>query len=269
MRRARQRLKALLDDLRGILRPTGEVRPPRVLDRSGSGDYTLIGRQFRGYFFEVGGLEPSDAVLDVGCGFGRMATALTEVLRPPASYHGFDVSRRGIRWCQRHIAAHHPAFHFLHVDLYNREYNPRGRFRAAELVFPYPDESFGFVIATSVFTHLLPTDAAHYLDEIARVLRPGGTLFATFFLLNDASRTLLDSGAGDFPFVPTDDVHWTTDPATPERAVAYPEPLVLERLDGCGLVLARPVLYGAWCGRRPFFDYQDIVVAQREPSGGR
>ena len=36
---------------------------------------------------------------------------------------------------------------------------------------------------TSVFTHMLPEDVEHYLDELARVLKPGGRTLITWFLL--------------------------------------------------------------------------------------
>lgn len=267
MRRAlhtlRQRLRGLGGDLSDLVRGSSRLRPPRWLDRSGSGDYLTVGRQFRGYFIEVGGLAPEHRVLDVGCGFGRMAVALTDYLRPPSEYHGFDVHRRGIRWCQRHVTSRYPSFHFRHLDLYNREYNPRGEMRPADVELPYPAGSFDFAIATSVFTHLLPRDGVRYLAEVSRVLRPGGTLFATFFLLRPDALELVARGRGDFRFAPTDDVYWTTDPVVPERALAYPEKIVLGELANVGLELARPVLYGAWCGREPYFDYQDIVVCRR------
>ncbi len=260
----RHRLRGLGSDLRDLVQGSPQLRPPRWMDRSGSGDYVAVGRLFRGYFIEVGGLEPTHRVLDVGCGFGRMAVALSDYLRPPGEYHGFDVHRGGIRWCRRHIAARYPAFHFRHLDLVNREYNPRGRLAAAEVELPYASGSFDFAIATSVFTHLLPRDGLRMLAEIARVLRPGGTLFATFFLLRRDSLELIAAGRGDFPFAPTGDVYWTTEPEVPEKAVAYPEEVVLGELASAGLELARPVLYGAWCGREPYFDYQDIVVCRRQ-----
>ena len=47
----------------------------------------------------------------------------------------------------------------------------------------FPDATFDFVCATSVFTHMLPAGVANYLREIRRVLRPGGRCLATFFVL--------------------------------------------------------------------------------------
>ena len=128
-------------------------------------------------------------MLDVGCGIGRMARVLTTVLRPPGTYDGFDVAPSGIEWCRRHYRDQPVPFRFTHVDLVNATYNPRAEATASSFRFPYDDESFDLVIATSVFTHLLPEESSNYLSEIGRVLAPAGRLFSTWFLLDsDASR---------------------------------------------------------------------------------
>jgi protein-L-isoaspartate O-methyltransferase len=44
----------------------------------GDGDYRAIGAEYLGHFVRLGGLKPSDRVLDIGCGIGRMAVPLTQ-----------------------------------------------------------------------------------------------------------------------------------------------------------------------------------------------
>ena len=161
--------------------------PPRRLDFVGHSDFAATGDEFLTYFVEMGGLQPGEAVLDVGCGIGRMARPLAGYLSEAGSYDGFDVNRDGIGWCRRRYAGR-PNFRFQVADLYNRRYNPRGAHAAVEYRFPYDDARFDFVILTSVLTHLLEAEADHYLAETARVLRPGGRVFATFFLLDDDAR---------------------------------------------------------------------------------
>jgi ubiquinone/menaquinone biosynthesis C-methylase UbiE len=129
--------------------------------------------------------------------------------------------------------------------------------------FPFPDQAFSFVIVTSVFTHMLPDAVEHYLDEIARVLQPGGTLFATFFLVNPESRQLMEDGVSTMTFHrPVSSTCFTTDPGDPEAAVAFLEGHVMQLLAARGLRVSQPIQYGSWCGRERFLSYQDIIIAR-------
>lgn len=239
----------------------GRLVPPRRLDFAGHSDYVETGDEFLGHFTELGGLKPGDAVLDVGCGIGRMARPLAGFLSAEGSYDGFDVNRDGVGWCRRHYSRHDHC-RFQVADLYNRRYNPRGLHAATEYRFPYEDARFDFAVLTSVLTHLLESEADHYLSETARVLKPGGRMLATFFLLNDESRALIASGATSLAFLDPEAHVAVVDTDVPEEAVAYDEGWVAERLAAHGLSL-QTTRYGSWCGREEFTSFQDLVVAHR------
>ena len=49
-------------------------------------------------------------------------------------------------------------------------------------------------LAASLFTHLRPFEGERYLVEVGRVLRPGGRLIATWFLINEEAEELLAGG---------------------------------------------------------------------------
>ncbi|HEV3000702.1 MAG TPA: class I SAM-dependent methyltransferase [Solirubrobacteraceae bacterium] len=233
--------------------------PPRRLDYAGHSDFVATGEEFLAYFVELGGLQPHHAVLDVGCGMGRMARPLAGFLSSEGSYDGFDVNRDGIGWCRRRYARH-DNFRFQVADLYNRRYNPHGAHAAGDYRFPYDDERFDLAILTSVLTHLLEREADHYLAETARVLKPGGRMLATFFLLNEESRGLIADGSAALAFLDPDDHVSVLDADLPEEAVAYDEEWLGERLAEHGL---RPeaTRYGSWCGRPDFASFQDLIVA--------
>ena len=110
-------------DLLRALRGGGELVPPRGLSFVGGGDFTATGREFLGHFTELGGLEPGDRVLDIGCGIGRMAIPLSGYLEG-GSYAGFDVGRAMIRWCRRNIASRHPEFEFEWAPIHNAQVQP-------------------------------------------------------------------------------------------------------------------------------------------------
>src|SRR4051794_33584900 len=256
--RTSARLRAL--DLRDTVAGRRDrLVPPRRLDFVGHSDFVATGDEFLGHFVGLAGLQPSEHVLDVGCGIGRMARPLAGYLSHDGAYDGFDVNRDGIGWCRRRYRRL-GNFHFQVADLFNARYNPAGAHRADEYRFPYDDDRFDLVFATSVFTHLLESDAEHYLAECARVLKPGGRLLATFFLLNDASRALIADGKAGLPFLDVGERVAILDEALPEEAVAYDDEWVFETLRGLGLELTG-LHPGSWSGREEFVSFQDIVVA--------
>jgi SAM-dependent methyltransferase len=220
------------------------------------------GEVYRRLFVELGGLTPDEAVLEPGCGTGRMAEPLTSYLSEAGSYDGFDVIRKAVRVCSKQISAVHPNFRFQHVDVLNRLYNPKGRIDPAEFTFPYDDGSFDFAFLTSVFTHMRPPEVRHYLGEIRRVLRPEGRCLATFFLLNERSLAAAGAGSARRRFEHQGDGYRYDYRDSPEAAVAYEEADVLALLEHAGLSLYRPIRYGRWAGLGPAPN-QDSVVFQR------
>lgn len=253
--------------LEGIKGNTGMI-PPESMVFVGHGDFEKIGNEFKTYLIDLAGLRPEGRVLDIGCGIGRMAIPLTGYLTS-GQYAGFDIVEKGILWCNARITKKFPNFRFVHSDVYNKQYNKRGKALARDYRFPYPDAHFDVAFLTSVFTHMLPADVEHYTDEIARVLKPGGRCLATFLLRNEESVQLIDSGVATGPMAITHHVEgpaWTSTPNTPEAVTAYEEPWVVELFARRGFAVRQPLRYGSWCGRTQFLSFQDIVLAQRDSS---
>jgi ubiquinone/menaquinone biosynthesis C-methylase UbiE len=229
----------------------------------GAGDFVRVGQEFKGYFINLAGLQPDERVLDVGCGIGRMAVPLTGYLTPPGEYWGFDIVAEWIDWCQRRISTKFSSFHFLYSDVYNQHYNNNRATLARDYEFPFHDEYFDFVFLTSVFTHMLPADLEHYLDEIARVLKPGGKVLSTFFILNAESQTRIQAGCSNLDFRYKVNGCMTIDAKDPEAALAYPEAYLVKSFEKRALKIVLPIHYGSWPGREAFLTYQDIIVAEK------
>jgi SAM-dependent methyltransferase len=254
----------LIDAVTGRRNP---MVPPRSKMFVGSvDDFESSGRLLVDRLTRVAGLHAGSQVLDIGCGIGRLAVALTDTLGPHGRYEGLDIVPSGIEWCQTRITPGHPNFRFTLADVQNGEYNPGGRVEPTAYRLPYSDASFDLVVLTSVFTHMLPSETEHYLEEIARVLKPGGRCFATYSLLNDESRRLMAAGAADMRFDHAMGPCAVVDTKVPELAVGYDEAYVRGACARIGLATEQ-VLYGSWSGRPPNGHEsglgQDVVLTTR------
>lgn len=111
-------------------------------------------------------VEPADAVVEIGCGLGRMTRVLAE---RAASVRALDVSERMLELA--------------------REYNPSVEnvewiLGDGTSLAGIGDESADAVVSHVVFQHIPdPQITLGYVREIGRVLRPGG--WAAFQISND------------------------------------------------------------------------------------
>lgn len=213
---------------------------------------------------EIAGLRPEHRVLDIGSGIGNLAVGLIGYLR--GTYDGIEIHKEAVAWCRQVITPRHPTFRFHHADLANGAYNPGGQQQAAAYRFPFPDRSFDVIFLASVYTHLLPVDAARYVHEVARLLAPGGFCVATYFLLDKERRESIDAGRSfmPFPFSHPSGVCRLRKETSPESAVAFDETFIRHLHDESGLRI-RDLRRGEWWRGRA--DDQDVVVAVRADEG--
>lgn len=113
------------------------------------------------------GLRPGDRVLDLGCGAGRHAF---EIYRRGGHVVPFDMDDTELKGVQATLAA------MLEAGEAN-EAASAAPVRGDALALPFPDASFDRVVAAEVLEHV-PEDAGA-MRELARVLKPGGTIAVT------------------------------------------------------------------------------------------
>ncbi len=223
-----------------LRRHTGPVR-----------DFVTAAQEMSSTMQRLGVVEPKDLVLDVGCGCGAMAFEFARLLSTDGRYVGFDVHRPSIAWCRRRFASD-PRFRFEIADVAT-PFSPGRPTRAEDYAFPASDGAAGFVLAKSLFTHLMEREARRYLDEIRRVLRAGRRALVTAFLFAPSAST---------PAFPFPDgiapIRWRVR-VRPHSAVAYSRPEFEALVHDAGLRIAEMVP-GFWPGAASTPAAQDVLL---------
>ncbi len=238
--------------------------PPKRLNYEGNNGFKEEGEKYFKYFVELVDVKKNSNILEIGCGFGRMAMPFTKYLSNEGSYVGVDIINGGIKWCSKNITQKYPNFYFSWLkDIFNTSYNPKGKIKASEFKFLFPNDTFDFVILISVFTHMLPEDIENYISEITRILKPNSKCFATFYLINPQSEKLVKQRKTQYLFLETEEGYYTTNPNSPEDAVAYKENFILDVINRNNLKLSSEIKYGHWRKDNGEPSLQDIIVFEK------
>jgi SAM-dependent methyltransferase len=98
-----------------------------------------------------------ERILDFGCGCGRVIRYWKDLSGPALS--GADYNPYLVRWCRFNL--------------------PFADFQRVTQLKPllYEDETFDFIYSYSVFTHLDLDSERFWIEELQRLLRPGGYLY--------------------------------------------------------------------------------------------
>lgn len=122
------------------------------------GHYEIFGKIEAGMLRALG-LEDGMRLVDLGCGSGRLATALHGSMK--ISYLGIDIVQALLDYAKSKA----PSYEFrCHRDL----------------SIPEPNASADMVSAFSLYTHLLQAETYIYLEESVRILKHGGRIVFSF-----------------------------------------------------------------------------------------
>lgn len=213
------------------------------------------------------GLQDDSSLLDVGCGVGRLPIALLAGTGFHGRYRGFDVMPRHVGWARKNLQPKLEDFTFAHLDVVNGRYNPGGTIAAEDAAFPCRDERFDFACLFSVFTHFYKEDIQRYLRELHRVVRPGGTVIATWFLYDEERLPRVVGESSAHPMVHRlDEVTIYNEETDPLRAIAFDEAYVRRICAEAGFEIER-IDRGTWAGE-PGPAFQDVVILRRPPLSG-
>jgi SAM-dependent methyltransferase len=205
-------------------------------------------------------IRENNLILDIGSGCGRAASQFMGEVS--GEYHGFDVMRPMVEWCRVNISSRDGKFYFHHADLSNTLYRG-GCGDAANYIFPFANNTFDVVFATSVFTHLVPASANQYAREIYRVLRPGARALLTFFLINDEWRRKISGGSTTVIQFPHQcDGYRTNSIDNPEAVLAYEQDDAIRILKSAGLRIEE-ISLGIWSENADGWSGQDVMLVTK------
>jgi SAM-dependent methyltransferase len=126
--------------------------------------------------FMIGqGMKPSDRLIDIGCGAMRGGIHFARYL-DPGNYYGTDINDRLIK-AARDIE-------IPKAGLTDRV--PRENLRITGKFDGDFGVQFDYAFANSVFSHLPMNIIRLCLAQTAKVMRPGGSFYATFFVVPDS-----------------------------------------------------------------------------------
>ena len=159
------------------------VRSNGIQGQFGGRRFAYVGNSIAQLLQEQAQLAPTSQVLEVGCGCGRIALALTRILGD-GQYTGVDIDAVSIEACRMNDRLSSKQFRFDLLDVRNLAYNPDGHVVDANYTFSYPTGYFDVIFLISVFTHMLPEGVTNYINEFGRMLKPGGRCFFSTFLMD-------------------------------------------------------------------------------------
>lgn len=169
--------------------PDSPVPPMSILyDILGTCDvegFFISGREHAGYIRDIicqSHDGKSLKILEWGCGPARVLHYLRSPTGQNWELYGSDYNPRTVDWCR----TNHPEIVF-----YNNNLEPPLKVESA---------SFDVIYCISVFTHLSETLHYQWINEIVRLLKPGGLFISTFHgdryrnQLNPDEQKLFDDG---------------------------------------------------------------------------
>jgi len=257
-------LYSCIDIYQSITGTRKPLTPPAMTSLLvGAGDFETIGNMIKFELIETTRLNKNSIILEIGCGYGRVAVALTDLHCSPGRYDGVEIVKKAVEWCTKEITSRYPNFRFHHADVSNPYAGRKNSRLASKYRLPFEDNTYDVVYLTSVFSHMRPNDIRAYLNEVSRVMKHHEKCFITYYLIDDFAVSQISSKRVSRDFCHDFVDFLSTNKRIPEQTIAVSESLIKSFYKKAGLVIDEPILHGSWSNREKYFSFQDAIVATK------
>ncbi|MBN2981787.1 class I SAM-dependent methyltransferase [Cohnella algarum] len=123
-------------------------------------EWTMCEKTFKTLLLQQANIENGHQVLDLGCGTGTL-TLMMKKLHPGAEVHALDADPKALKIAGDKMKSEGAVVHFIQGYSYK---------------LPYPENTFDRIVSSLMFHHLTREDKSKTLQEMHRVLRPGGEI---------------------------------------------------------------------------------------------
>lgn len=218
--------------------------------------------------------------LDIGCGWGPMATAFVNYSlsidadsKSKVHYTGVDIREDCLNWLKSAYKEHASVSFEHHQTETTHDYVDAELFSKAGTASESTgsEANYSFELAqphntqwtSSVFTHLTPQASLEMLKYIKKTASAESLQFNTWILIDEVSRYSLKSGAADRSLPYDLGPYLTSSQENPLMCTAYKIDHVREMYRNAGLKILE-IAFGSWRGpafKNRFNHYQDVIIS--------
>ncbi len=130
-------------------------------------------------------LQPHHKMLDIGCGTLRGGRHFIKYLNAN-NYYGMDISVRAIEYANQLVQQEGLSEKTPHLSVSEKNLK----------FYEFPRESFDFILAQSVFTHLKPEHIKECFENIRHIMHKNSVFYFTYF----KGEKYMQTGIKDFSY---------------------------------------------------------------------
>jgi SAM-dependent methyltransferase len=222
---------------------------------------------------------PDFAMLDYGCGLGRLAFAFTNFFgkSPSRHYFGYEIHPSSYAFLTdayrdfpNTTFINDPLLlHDSYVEMHQGEpasVQGSERIGASQVDLQTRiNQKLDLQFSHSVFTHMYRAPIIHILKEFNQLMKPQGICVNTWFIVDRFAHSALHCGLADreLPFEFKEEGFYTYLQENPLMCTAYKLEQVLAIYESAGHEIL-DIRWGTWTGRLPThqISYQDMVISK-------